>query len=211
MMANMMHEHIPQDARMHYVITSGGSAPNVVPDFAEVFYYVRHPSPKGVEAIWTRLEDAARGAALGTGTDVEWEIIHGNNPLLVNEALARMMDRVFDNYVMGTAQLVVNAYIADAQNPDPEQLDLGRTGLLRAYRWLEGWLADHSLPLHVSLVTCAAAPALFYADWVERIPEDCPRVAALRAEILALPPVARCIDDARPYRHYFPLGAPDRD
>ena len=92
MMANMMHEHIPQDARMHYVITSGGSAPNVVPDFAEVFYYVRHPSPKGVEAIWTRLEDAARGAALGTGTDVEWEIIHGNNPLLVNEKLARMMD-----------------------------------------------------------------------------------------------------------------------
>jgi len=92
MMANMMHEHIPQDARMHYVITSGGSAPNVVPDFAEVFYYVRHPSPDGVEAIWTRLEDAARGAALGTGTDVEWEIIHGNNPLLVNETLARMMD-----------------------------------------------------------------------------------------------------------------------
>ena len=92
MMANMMHEHIPQDARMHYVITSGGSAPNVVPDFAEVFYYVRHPSPDGVEAIWTRLEDAARGAALGTGTDVDWEIIHGNNPLLVNETLARMMD-----------------------------------------------------------------------------------------------------------------------
>ncbi len=91
-MVNMMHEHVPQDARIHYVITSGGVAPNVVPDFAEVFYYVRHPSPKGVEAIWTRLEDAARGAALGTGTDVEWEIIHGNNPLLVNEKLARMMD-----------------------------------------------------------------------------------------------------------------------
>ena len=92
MMANMMHEHMPQDARMHYVITSGGSAPNVVPDFAEVFYYVRHPDPKGVEAIWARLEDAARGAAQGTGTKVDWEIIHGNNPLLVNEKLARMMD-----------------------------------------------------------------------------------------------------------------------
>jgi len=92
MMANMMHEHIPQDARMHYVITSGGSAPNVVPDFAEVFYYVRHPSPDGVEAIWSRLEDAARGAAQGTGTEVDWEVIHGNNPLLVNETLARMMD-----------------------------------------------------------------------------------------------------------------------
>ncbi|MGB3712069.1 MAG: amidohydrolase [Erythrobacter sp.] len=91
MMANMMHEHIPQDARMHYVITSGGNAPNVVPDFAEVFYYVRHPEPEGVEAIWSRLEDAARGAAMGTGTQVEWEVIHGNNPLLVNETLARAM------------------------------------------------------------------------------------------------------------------------
>ena len=92
MMANMMHEHMPQDARMHYVITSGGNAPNVVPDFAEVFYYVRHPSPDGVEDIWSRLEDAARGAALGTGTKVDWEVIHGNNPLLVNETLARVMD-----------------------------------------------------------------------------------------------------------------------
>jgi aminobenzoyl-glutamate utilization protein B len=91
MMANMMHEHMPQDARMHYVVTNGGGAPNVVPDAAESFYYVRHPSPEGVEAIWTRLEDAARGAALGTGTTVEWEIIHGNNPLLINETLAKRM------------------------------------------------------------------------------------------------------------------------
>ncbi len=92
MMANMLHEHMPQDARMHYVITSGGTAPNVVPDFAEVFYYVRHPDPEGVEEIWSRLENAAKGAALGTGTKVEWEVIHGNNPLLVNETLARVMD-----------------------------------------------------------------------------------------------------------------------
>jgi aminobenzoyl-glutamate utilization protein B len=91
MMANMMHEHMPQDARMHYVVTSGGAAPNVVPDYAESFYYVRHPTPEGVEAIWKRLEDAARGAALGTGTKVEWEIIHGNNPLLINETLAKRM------------------------------------------------------------------------------------------------------------------------
>ena len=93
MMANMLHEHMEQDARMHYVITSGGNAPNVVPDFAENFYYVRHPNPNGVDAIWERLEAAATGAALGTGTKVEWEVIHGNNPLLVNEALAKMMDR----------------------------------------------------------------------------------------------------------------------
>lgn len=93
MMANMLHEHMPQDARMHYVITSGGNAPNVVPDFAEVFYYVRHPDPDGVEEIWKRLENAARGAATGTGTQVEWEVIHGNNPLLVNETLAKVMDQ----------------------------------------------------------------------------------------------------------------------
>jgi len=92
MMVNLMREHIPQDARIHYVITEGGTAPNVVPDFAEVFYYVRHPHPAGVEEIWGRVEDAARGAALGTGTEVEWEVIHGNNPLLVNEAMARRMD-----------------------------------------------------------------------------------------------------------------------
>jgi aminobenzoyl-glutamate utilization protein B len=91
-MVNLMREHVPQDARIHYVITSGGTAPNVVPDFAEVFYYVRHPDAKGVEDIWARVEDAARGAALGTGTEVDWEVIHGNNPLLVNETLAKMMD-----------------------------------------------------------------------------------------------------------------------
>lgn len=92
MMINMMREHVPQQSRIHYVITQGGLAPNVVPDFAEVFYYVRHPEADGVNKIWTRLEDAARGAALGTGTQVEWEVIHGNNPLLVNETLAKMMD-----------------------------------------------------------------------------------------------------------------------
>ncbi len=92
MMVNMMREHVPQDSRIHYVITAGGNAPNVVPDFAEVFYYVRHPQPSGVDAIWARIEDAARGAALGTGTTVDWEVIHGNNPLLINEPLAEMMD-----------------------------------------------------------------------------------------------------------------------
>ncbi|WP_425408969.1 amidohydrolase [Hyphococcus sp.] len=93
MMVNMMREHVPQDARIHYVITAGGLAPNVVPDFAEVFYYVRHPKPDGVDAIWERVEEAARGAAMGTGTEVDWEVIHGNNPLLVNETLAKMMDQ----------------------------------------------------------------------------------------------------------------------
>jgi len=93
MMVNMMHEHIPQEARIHYVITSGGSAPNVVPDFAEVFYYVRHPQAEKVKEIWGRVEEAAKGAAMGTGTEVDWEIIHGNHPLVVNETLAKLMDQ----------------------------------------------------------------------------------------------------------------------
>lgn len=92
MMVNMMREHTTMDSRIHYVITEGGTAPNVIPDFAEVFYYVRHSDTAEVEAMWKRLEAAAEGAALGTGTTVEWEIIHGNNPLLVNETLAKMMD-----------------------------------------------------------------------------------------------------------------------
>jgi len=92
MMVNMMREHTTMDSRIHYVITEGGMAPNVIPDFAEVFYYVRHSDTAEVEAMWKRLEAAAKGAAMGTGTEVEWEIIHGNNPLLVNETLAKMMD-----------------------------------------------------------------------------------------------------------------------
>ena len=91
MMANMMREHVPQQTRMHYVITAGGNAPNVVPDFAEVFYYLRHPTAATVQEIWTRLEGAAQGAALGTGTKVEWEIIHGNHSLVINETLQKMM------------------------------------------------------------------------------------------------------------------------
>jgi aminobenzoyl-glutamate utilization protein B len=92
MMTNLMREHVPQETRIHYVITFGGSAPNVVPDFAEVFYYLRHPQAEIVKELWTRIEAAAQGAALGTGTSVDWEIIHGNHPLLINESLSRMMD-----------------------------------------------------------------------------------------------------------------------
>ena len=92
MMVNMMREHVPQETRIHYVITEGGKAPNVVPDYAEVFYYLRHPEANMVKTLWERLEAAARGAAEGTGTKVEWEIIHGNHPVLVNETLQKMMD-----------------------------------------------------------------------------------------------------------------------
>ena len=91
-MVNLMREHVPQETRIHYVITSGGSAPNVVPDFAEVFYYLRHPDAEQLKELWIRLEKAALGAAQGTGVEVDWEIIHGNHAILINETLAKMMD-----------------------------------------------------------------------------------------------------------------------
>lgn len=90
-MANMLREHVPQETRIHYVITAGGSAPNVVPDFAESFYYVRHPDPKQVVEIFDRLVGAAEGAAMGTGTRMEYEVIHGLFAMLPNTALSEAM------------------------------------------------------------------------------------------------------------------------
>jgi aminobenzoyl-glutamate utilization protein B len=90
-MTNLMREHVPQETRIHYVITSGGEAPNVVPDYAQVYYYVRHPDPAQVRAIWQRVEEAAQGAAAGTGTEVDWEIMHGSLSLLPNTTIAGLM------------------------------------------------------------------------------------------------------------------------
>jgi len=87
-MVNLMREHVPDSTRIHYVITRGGEAPNVVPAFAEVYYYVRNPSREVVQDIWSRLEQAAEGAAMGTGTSVEHEVIHGIYDLLPNDTLA---------------------------------------------------------------------------------------------------------------------------
>jgi glutathione S-transferase len=148
---------------------------------------------------------------------VEYLAVHhpGPAPLMpadpAKAVTARMLDRVFDNYVMHNMNRVVAAHIVGGGNPDQAEIASAREALRRVYRWLEDWLGANTLPPHVSLVTCAAAPSLFYADWVEPIPGEHPRLKALRAELLALPPVTRCVDDARPFRHYFPPGAPDRD
>ncbi len=92
-MVNMMREHVPQETRIHYVITDGGKAPNVVPDFAEVYYYVRHPKKDDVVAIFDRVVKAAQGAALGTETKMEYEIIGGTHDLLLNKTLAKVMQQ----------------------------------------------------------------------------------------------------------------------
>ena len=88
-MVNMLREHVPQETRIHHVITAGGSAPNVVPDFAEVYYYVRNPDSENVRAIFDRVVRAAEGAAMGTGTTMDFEVIHGIYAMLPNEALQR--------------------------------------------------------------------------------------------------------------------------
>ncbi|MDX1480959.1 MAG: amidohydrolase [Woeseiaceae bacterium] len=133
-MVNMMREHVPQQTRIHYVITAGGLAPNVVPDFAEVFYYVRHPEATMVSEIWERLEAAAEGAAQGTGTRVEWEIIHGNHPLLVNETLAKMMDEKL-KAVGGIEYTPEEQAFAETlyQSLDAPELPLGSQETIREY------------------------------------------------------------------------------
>jgi len=95
-MVNMMREHIPQETRIHYVITNGGKAPNVIPDFAEVYYYVRHPKRKDVVEIFDRVVKAAEGAALGTGTKFSYDIIGGTHDLLINRTLAETMQANLD-------------------------------------------------------------------------------------------------------------------
>ena len=92
-MVNMMREHIPQQARIHYVITNGGRAPNVIPDFAEVYYYVRHPDKTIVKQLFDRVVKAANGSAQGTETTMEYEIIGGTHDLLLNKTLAQVMQK----------------------------------------------------------------------------------------------------------------------
>jgi len=92
-MVNMMREHVPQETRIHYVITNGGKAPNVVPDFAEVFYYARQPDMRVLDGIWERIVNAAKGAALGTGTTMDMEIIGAVYNVLPNEYLSSLQRR----------------------------------------------------------------------------------------------------------------------
>ena len=96
-MVNMMREHVPSEARIHYIISKGGLAANVVPDFAEVEYMVRHPDARVVEEIWNRIVKASEGAAAGTETTTKYEVVSGSYNLVPNETLAKVM---YSNLVM---------------------------------------------------------------------------------------------------------------
>ena len=125
----------------------------------------------------------------------------------------RMLDRIFDNYVMTP----MNKLVADAMRA-PEARDAqgctdARQTLDTIYAWLDETMKDRdwSAGGGFSLADCAAAPALFYADWAHEIPAELPALRSYRARLLSRPTVVRAVEEARPYRGFFPLGAPDRD
>lgn len=125
----------------------------------------------------------------------------------------RMLDRFFDNYVMTPMQRIVSDSIRPAENRDRQGVAEARALLDTAYRWLDQTLKgrEWSAGGAFSLADCAAAPALFYADWVHPLADAFANVTAYRSRLLARPSFARAVDEARPYRPLFPPGAPDRD
>lgn len=125
---------------------------------------------------------------------------------------ARFLDRFFDLHVMNNMQAVVGDALRPEGSRDPYGETRAHERLHIAYDWLEGQIGDPwAAGDTFTLADCAAAPSLFYADWVERIGPDRPKLAAYRARVLAHPIVARAVDEGRPYRPLFPLGPPDRD
>ena len=125
----------------------------------------------------------------------------------------RLLDRIFDNHVMGQMQEVVNDAIRGPDGHVQSIVDGAKAKLETIYAWLDKELAGGgwATPYGFTLADCAAAPSLFYADWVHPIPDRYENLRAYRARLLAHPSVARAVDGGRPYRAYFPLGAPDRD
>ena len=176
-----------------------------------------------LEALWPLkkfpvLMDAGR-AVIESSVIIEYLALRHPGPVRLipaepDTALeARFMDRCFDNYIMTPMSKIVTNQIRAAAQRDPYGVDEARTALDVAYRWLDGVVATRSWAVgaEFTLADCAAAPALFYADWAHPIGETFPHVRRYRARLLARPSVARVVDEARSFRGFFPLGAPDRD
>jgi glutathione S-transferase len=125
----------------------------------------------------------------------------------------RFLDRFFDLHVMNAAQHAVDGALTGDPVKRDEGIALSIDKLERAYAWLDGKLAGRNWAAgdDFTLADCAAAPSLFYADWVHRIADGYPVLRAYRSRLLARPSFARAVAEARPYRPLFPLGAPDRD
>jgi len=125
----------------------------------------------------------------------------------------RFLDRFFDLYVMNIMSTKVFDALRPEDSRDPYGVEKAMGRLSTAYDWLEANLDDGPWAIgeQFTMADCAAAPSLFYADWVQEIGPTRPRLSAYRARLLAHPSVARAVDEGRPYRNFFPLGAPDRD
>jgi glutathione S-transferase len=125
----------------------------------------------------------------------------------------RTMDRIFDNYIMTPMQKIVGDHLRPEDKRDARGVEDARTLLDRAYGWLDGVMANREWAAGYSFTVadCAAAPSLFYADWAYAIDAKYANVHAYRRRLLARPSFARAVDEARPFRPLFPLGAPDRD
>lgn len=182
------------------------------PDNAE---RLRAVSPQGKFPV---LADDGR-AIFETSIIIEYLQLHYPGPVRFipsdpDAALdVRLLDRFFDNYVMTPLQKIVFDAIRPADARDPAGVTDAKAMLQRSYAWLEQQLDGKAFACGdaFSLADCAAAPSLFYADWVCEIPAAAPAVRAYRSRLLDRPSVKRCVDDARPYRGFFPLGAPQRD
>jgi glutathione S-transferase len=140
-------------------------------------------------------------------------IIEHIAPQLVPSLEVRFLDRFFDNYVMTPMQRVVGNQLRPEAARDPYGVTEAKKRLDVSYAWLEGkikgrkWAAGDEF----TLADCAAAPSLFYADWVHEIGAEFAELRAYRRRLLRRPSFARAVDEARPFRNFFPLGAPDRD
>jgi glutathione S-transferase len=125
----------------------------------------------------------------------------------------RLLDRFFDNYVHGSLQRIVSNRLRAAERRDEQGVAEARAMLDTSYGWLDARMAHRAWAVGdgFTLADCAAAPALFYVDWVHPIGDGFPGLASYRARLLARPAVKRVVDEARPFRRLFPGGAPDRD
>lgn len=141
----------------------------------------------------------------------------GATPLVPTDAKAaleaRTMDRMFDNYIMTPMQKFVFDVIRAPETRDAHGVKEAQAMLDRAYVWLDKVMAERTWAAGetFSLADCAAAPSLFYADWIHPVPEKFEALRAYRARLLARPSFGRAVDEARPYRPMFPPGAPERD
>ena len=150
---------------------------------------------------------------------IEHMLLHHAGPVRLLPADAkvaldvRFMDRFFDNYVMTPMQRIVSDSRRTPDQRDAQTVADARTLLETAYSWLDARLQgrDWASGEAFSLADCAAAPSLFYADWVHPIGKRFTNVLVYRERLLSRPSFARVVNEARPYRHLFPLGAPDRD